>query len=210
MSETTAAATGSAEVAHNLSEAAHGEGEGLEHGATTEAHGGAAAHADPKAIGMDATAWVSLAMAIFIAILLWKKVPGVIGAALDKKIGDIRQHLDEAKKLRAEAEALRAEYEAKVKAAEVEAASMREHAETEAKQILADAKVQAKDLTARRAKMAEDKIAAAERAAIAEVRAKAAEAAANAAAALIAEGHGPTQDKTLVDQTIAGLGTRLN
>ncbi|RJF85463.1 F0F1 ATP synthase subunit B [Sphingomonas cavernae] len=208
MSET--AAHGSAEVAANLTAAEHGQGEGLEHSATTEAHGGAAAHAEPQAVGMDATGWVSLAMAVFLGILIWKKVPGIIGSALDKKIAGIRQHLDEAKQLRAEAEALRAEYEAKVKSAEAEAVTMREHAEAEARQILVDAKAQAKDLTARRAKMAEDKIEAAERAAIAEVRAKAAEAAANAAAALIADGHGAAQDKALVDQTIAGLGKRLN
>lgn len=179
--------------------------------ATTEAHGGpAAGHAEPKAFGMDATAWVSLAMAAFIAILVWKKVPALIGGALDRKIGAIREQLDEAKKLRAEAEALRAEYAARVAAAEADAATLREHAEVEANQILANAQTQAKELTARRAKMAEDKIAAAERAAIAEVRAKAAEAAASAAAALIAQGHGATEDKPLVDQTIAGLGKRLN
>ncbi|MCJ8155793.1 F0F1 ATP synthase subunit B [Sphingomonas sp. LaA6.9] len=208
MSET--ATNGSAEVAANLTAAEHGQGEALEHTATTEAHGGAAAHAEPTAFFMDATGWVSLAVAVFFGILIWKKVPALIGAGLDKKIAEIRQNLDEAKKLRAEAEALRAEYEAKVKAAEAEAVTMREHAEAEAKQILVDAKEHAKDLTARRTQMAEDKIAAAERAAIAEVRAKAVEAAANAAAALIAEGHSATQDKALVDQTIAGLGTRLN
>ena len=87
---------------------------------------------------------------------------------------------------------------------------MRAHAEAEAVQILADANAHAKDLTVRRAKMAEDKIGAAERAAIAEVRAKAAEAATIAATALIAQGHGAAQDKPLVDQTIAGLGSRLN
>lgn len=210
------AVNGSAEVAQNLVAAEHGQGENLQgaptdaHGATTEAHGGGAAHAEPQAIGMDATGWVSLAMLVFLGVLIWKKVPAAINSALDKKIAGIRENLDEAKKLRAEAEALRAEYESKVKSAEAEAVTMREHAEAEAKQILADAKAQAKDLTARRTKMAEDKIAAAERAAIAEVRAKAAEAAANAAAVLIAQGHGEAEDKPLVDQTIAGLGTRLN
>ena len=85
MSET--AANGSAEVAANLTAAEHGQGEGLEHSATTEAHGGAA-HAEPTAIFMDATGWVSLAMAVFLGILIWKKVPGVIGSALDKKIAE--------------------------------------------------------------------------------------------------------------------------
>jgi len=206
MSEATSTAiNGSALVAENL---AHADtAEGLH--ASTEAHG--AAH--PATVSdfiLSPTFLVALAMATFIAILLWKKVPALIGGALDRKIAAIREQLDEAKQLRAEAEALRAEYEAKVKAAEGEAATMRAHAEAEAEQILADAKTAAKDLTRRRAKMAEDKIAAAERAAVADIRAKAASAAAAAAATLIAEGHGPAQDKVLVDETIAGLGNRLN
>ncbi len=196
---------GSAEVAANLSHADTAEGLHT----STEANGGGA-HAVPSALGLNPTAWVALSMAVFIAILLWKKVPALIGGTLDKKIAAIREQLDEAKALRAEAEALRAEYASKVAAAEAEATTMREHAEAEAQQILADAKVAAKDLTVRRAKMAEDKIAAAERAAIASIREKAVNAAASAAATLIADGHGAAQDKALVDQTIAGLGTRLN
>ena len=77
--------------------------------------------------------------------------------------------------------------------------------------IVAQARNDASALIERRGKMAEDKIAAAERAAIAEVRAKAANAAAAAAAKLIAEGHDAGADRALVDQAIAGLGSaRLN
>ena len=201
----TQAAADSAEVAGNLDHA--DSAQGLV--ASTEAHG-SAVHAEPEALGLNPGAWVALSMAVFIAILLWKKVPALLAGTLDKRIADIRAQLDEAKTLRAEAEALRAEYEGKVKAAEAEATAMRAHAEAEAVQILADAHAHAQDLTVRRAKMAEDKIGAAERAAIASVRAKAAEAATIAATALIAQGHGAAQDKPLVDQTIAGLGSRLN
>jgi F-type H+-transporting ATPase subunit b len=52
--------------------------------ATTEAHGGEA-HAKPKALGMDATMWVALAMLVVIALFIWKKVPAMIGAALDRQ-----------------------------------------------------------------------------------------------------------------------------
>jgi F-type H+-transporting ATPase subunit b len=83
------------------------------------------------------------------------------------------------------------------------------HADEEAKGVLAKAEADAAELTARRAKMAEDKIAAAERAAIQVVRTKAAEAATRAAAAIIADKHGAEADKALVDKTISGLG-RLN
>lgn len=186
-------------------EAAHGEltaGVEQPHG---EAHG-----EEPTVAGLGAGWFVALAMFVFLLILVWKKVPGLIVGGLDKQIVAIRKQLDEAKALRAEAEALRAEYDAKLKAAEAEAASMRTHAEAEAKQILADAEAAAQDLTQRRARMAEDKIAAAERSAIADVRAKAASAAAAAAAALIAAKHDAGADRSLIDQTIAGIGTRLN
>lgn len=209
-------APGSAEVAHNLQEAEHGEGMPLrdsgEH-AVTAAEGGVgptgAHHPDPSIFGLDATVWVSISMAVFIAILVWKKVPALITRGLDNQIAAIRTRLEEAKQLRAEAEALRDEYARKIAGAESEAQAMLAHADEEAKAVLAKAEADAQELTVRRAKMAEDKIAAAERAAIQAVRAKAADAAAKAAASIIAAKHDAGADRPLVDATIAGLG-RLN
>jgi len=122
-------------------------------------------HAAPAVFGMDATVWVSVAMLIFIGILIWKKVPALIGGALDKKIAEIREQLDEAKELRVEAEKLKAKYDARMKAADHEAELIIEHANKEAADVVAQAKTDAKDLVARRKKMAEDKISAAERSA---------------------------------------------
>ena len=177
-----------------------------EHAATTEAAEGHGPVAEPTALGLDATAWVALAMLAVIAIMLWKKVPAAIGRALDKKIAGIREQLDEATRLRTEAEALRAEYEAKAAAAGAEAEAMLGRARHEADMIVQQAKTDAAALVERRTRMAEDKIAAAERSAIQEVRAKAATAAAAAAAKLIAEQHDAAADKAMVDRTIAGLG----
>ena len=177
--------------------------------ATTEAPG-AGHHAEPASFGIvDATVWVSIAMAAFIAILLWKKVPGVIARGLDNQIAAIKARLDEAKALRVEAEALRDEYARKIASVEAQAAEMVAHADEEAKALVAKAKKDADELVKRRGKMAEDKIAAAERAALDEVRARAADAAARAAASIIAQKHDAGADKTLVDRTIAGL-SRLN
>jgi F-type H+-transporting ATPase subunit b len=177
--------------------------------ATTEANGGAV-HADPTALGLNATAIVAIAMIVVIIIMIWKKVPAIIGSSLDKRIADIRVQLDDAARLRAEAEALKAEYEAKAKAAAGEAEAILAHARGEADGIVAQARTDAANLIERRGKMAENKIAAAERAAIAEVRAKAAIAAAVAATQLISERHDAGADKALVDKTIAGLGGRPN
>ena len=180
--------------------------------ATTESVGGPEHHAPDPAIGgaggyLNATTIVSIAMAVFILVLIWKKVPAAIGKALDGQIAGIRSQLDEAAKLRAEAEALKAEYQKKIAGAEKEAAALKVRAEEEAAQMIADAKTNAAALVKRRQKMAEDKIAAAERTAVESIRAKAVSAAAAAAGALIAQSHDAAADKGMVDSAIKGLGT---
>jgi F-type H+-transporting ATPase subunit b len=170
-----------------------------------ETHGEAVPHSDPTALFLDPTGWVSAAMAVFILILLWKGVPKLIGRMLDGQIAAIRSRLDEAKTLRAEAEALKAEYQRKLASAEADASAMVAHAEEEAKATRAKAEADAALLVERRARMAEDKIAAAERQAIADIRVRTADAAAKAAAAILAEKHDAATDRALVDRTIAGL-----
>ena len=175
--------------------------------AGTEAHGGGHAP-EPTVLGLSGAWFVSAAMLVVIALLVWKKVPAAIATALDKKIGTIRQQLDEAAQLRAEAEALCAEYQAKAAQAEAEAATMIDRARTEAEGIVRQAESDAAALVERRTRMAEDKIGAAERAAVEEVRARAADAAAAAAERLIRERLDAGADKRLVDATIAELGKR--
>jgi F-type H+-transporting ATPase subunit b len=154
---------------------------------------------------LDSTFFVGVAMAVFIAILLWKKVPSLIARGLDRQIAAIRTRLDEAAALRAEAEALRDEYARKLASVETEVAGMMRQAETESQAILAKAGTDAEALVARRTRMAEDKIAAAERAAVDEVRARAAQAAALAAEQLIRERLDTGADRRLVEQAIQGL-----
>lgn len=166
-------------------------------------------HHEPSALGITAPGFVAIAMLIVLGIVLYKRVPAMIGKMLDAKIDSIRQQLDQASALRTEAEAELAAAKARNAASEADAAAIVAHAEEEAKALLKKAEADARELTKRRAKMAEDKIAAAERTAIAEVRARAADAAAAAAGAIIAEKHGAEADKALVDKTIAGL-SRLN
>jgi F-type H+-transporting ATPase subunit b len=160
-----------------------------EHLATTGAPA-PAEHVEATAFGLDAPGWIALAMIAVIAIMIWKKVPGAIGKALDNKIATIRRQLDEAAQLRAEAEA------------------MIERARTEAKGIVDQAESDAAALVERRTRMAEDKIAAAERAAVEAVRAKAAAAAAAAAEQLIRSRLDTKADKAMVDAAIADLGRR--
>lgn len=185
-----------ADAAQNSTEAGHQAV--VEHGGEN--------HAELSLLGLNPGALVSLAMLVFILVLVFKKVPALIGKVLDSKIAGIRAQLDEASKLRAEAEALKAEYEKKLAGAAAEAEALRARAEEEASQLVDDARTSAAALVKRRQKMAEDKIAAAELTAIADIRAKAVQAATAAAASLIAGSHDARADKILVDDAIKGLG----
>ncbi|NKJ41285.1 MULTISPECIES: hypothetical protein [unclassified Novosphingobium] len=173
--------------------------------ATVEQHAAGHEAAEPTINGIGAGAIVAAAMFVFLLILVWKKVPGTITKGLDGQIAAIRRELADAKALRAEAEALRAEYLSRIANAEKDAAAMLDHARTESSAIVAKAEADTRDIIARREKMASDKIAAAERAAVDDLRATAAAAAAAAAGQIIAARHGADADKVLVDSAIAGL-----
>ena len=162
-------------------------------------------HEEATALGLTAGGWVALAMLAVFGIMLYAGVPKLVAGMLDKQIAEIRAQLDQAKTLRAEAEALRAQYAAKIAGAEADAAAMVEHAKHEAEAIMTHAQAQTSALIARREKMAQDKIGAAERTALADVRATAANAATLAARGLIAENHDAKADKSLIDTAIAGL-----
>ena len=169
-------------------------------------HDGGAAHGEPTALGfITPPVAIALAMIVVIALLIWKKVPGAIGKALDAKIALIREQLEEAESLRKDAEALKAEYEKKAKSADHDRAALIERARHEADAIVAKAKDDAESLIARRGRMAEDKIAAEQRAAVDQLRAAAADAASRAAARLIAERHDAPTDQKLVDQAIKDM-----
>jgi F-type H+-transporting ATPase subunit b len=174
--------------------------------ASTEAPG----HQEAEATfhGITPPMFIALAMLVVIGALIWKKVPGAIGKALDGKIALIRDQLAEAESLRKEAEALKAEYEAKSKSADKDRAALLERAKHEADEIVAKAKTDAEALIERRTRMAEDKIAAEERAAVEQLRSTAAEAAAKATARLIAEHHDAGTDARLVDQAIKEIAGR--
>jgi len=168
------------------------------------AHEGAE-HAEPTAFGIAPGGYVALAMIVVILIMLWAGVPRIVAGMLDQRIAGISQQLDEAKALRAEAEALRDEYARKAAAAEGDIAAMRASAERNAAEIVEKAKADAAAMIARHQSAAAEKIAAAERGAVAELRAKAASAAANAARQLIADKHGEDADRKLADRIISGI-----
>ena len=168
--------------------------------------GQAGVHNEPELLGLAPFQWVSMAMAVLLLVaFLGAKVHKTIAGGLDNKIKAIRDNLDEAKQLRAEAETLREEYAAKIAGAEKDAEAMLANARNEADAIVAKAETDTAAMIARRERMAQDKIAAEERAAVAELRARAAEASTGAAAKLIAQNHDAAADRALADETIANL-----
>ena len=124
---------------------------------------------------MDATFWATAALIVFIALITYLKVPGMITKSLDDRADKIRSDLDEARKLREEAQALLAEYQRKRRDAESEAETIVEAAKREADTLASDAKKKLDEYVERRTKMAEQKIAQAEAQAMQDVKAIAAE-----------------------------------
>ena len=158
--------------------------------------------AEPTAFTLNPGGWVAVAVLLVFALLIWKKVPGAVGRALDSKIALIRDQLSEAEALRKEAEELKAEYEAKAASIDKDREAMLERAKHEADEIVAKAKSDSEALIKRRTRMAEDKIAAEERTAIEQLRAAAADAATKAAAKIIGHRHDAATDSELVDKAI--------
>lgn len=154
--------------------------------------------------------WVAISFVIFIGILLYYKVPAVIAKALDERAAGIRRELDEARRLREEAQALLADYEKKHRNAAEEAQGIVDMARREAEAIAADMRTNLKETLARRTRLAEEKIARAEAQAVNDVRAAAVERAIAAAERLLREKAAGAGGAALVDQSIRDLKTQLN
>jgi F-type H+-transporting ATPase subunit b len=136
---------------------------------------------------MDAAFWALVALVIFLGIVIYLKVPGMINKSLDERAERIRNELDEARRLREEAQQLLAEYQRKRKDAEKEAGELIAAAEHEAAGLVEEARRKTEEFVTRRAAMAEQKIALAETEAVNEVRRSAVDLAVKAAEMLIAE-----------------------
>ena len=154
--------------------------------------------------------WVGLCFVLFLVLLVYKKVPSAIAAALDKRADTIRNELEEARRLREEAQTLLAEYERKQRAAEKEAESIISLAKEEAESLATETRENLKATLERRMKLAEDKIARAEEQALGEVRTAAVNVAIAAAEQIISSKMTPAASKKLVDQSIKDLKGKLN
>jgi F-type H+-transporting ATPase subunit b len=157
----------------------------------------------------DAEVWIAIGMVVFFAILIRAKVPGAAMKALDDRAAKIQAELNEALRLREEAQALLVSIKHEREAAERLGAEIIANAEADAKRMRAEAQVRLEEQIQRRRAMAERRIANAEVQAALDVKAAAAEAAADLAERLLADRlQGMTSDP-LVDRAVANLAGKL-
>ncbi len=156
-----------------------------------------------------ATIWVLVSLVIFLGVCVYFGMPKMMTKMLDDKIAKIGDDLDEARRLREEAQALLAEYERKRKDAEREADDIVAAAQEEADRITEEANASLEDLVTRRTKAVEEKIAQAEAQALAEVRSRSADVAAEAARRILVDQMGEKGDE-LIEQSIKDVGSKLN
>ncbi|MBM3523833.1 MAG: F0F1 ATP synthase subunit B [Alphaproteobacteria bacterium] len=153
--------------------------------------------------------WVAVAFVGFIA-LTWKPISTAIVGQLDARSEKIRKDIDEAQRLREEAQALLAEYQRKHKEAIGEAGQIIARAKSEADRLQRDAKAQLEVEIKRREEQAMQRIAQAEQSATQDVRAAAVEVALNATRRLLEEKLDPAAQARLIDTAIRELPGKLN
>jgi F-type H+-transporting ATPase subunit b len=159
---------------------------------------------------MDNSFWAFVGLLIFLGIMVFMKVPGMMAKGLDARGEKIKADLDEAKRLRDEAAALLEEYKKKRKQAEADAEEIVAAAKRDAETTAADAKRKTEEFVKRRTAMAEQKIAQAEADAVNAVRATAVDIAVAAAGKILGGKADPKLQAELFKQSLGDIKARLN
>jgi F-type H+-transporting ATPase subunit b len=152
--------------------------------------------------------WVVLSFILFF-VIFGKKLWAALTGMLDARAASVRAEIDEAARLKAEAEAMLKEAEATRARAQADAKTLIDGAAAEATRVAEATRAEAEASAKRREQMALDRIAAAQKQAVDEIRTAAAELATIAARQVIAEGLSPESSAALIDQAIAQLPAAL-
>jgi F-type H+-transporting ATPase subunit b len=153
---------------------------------------------------------VLISFLIFIGVLIYAGVPGVLAGALDARAARIKAELEEAKALRAEAMALLGSYEAKQKEVQEQSARIIAQAKEEAQAAAVKAKDDLKQSIARRLAAAEEQIASAEASALRQVRESAISVAIAAAGEVLAKQATAETASASIDEAIAQVGAKFH
>ena len=154
---------------------------------------------------LDASFWVAICLGLFFAALIWKGVHKAIGSSLDERASKIGSELEEARRLREEAQALLDSYHRKQKEAEEQAEAIIVKARKDAEMMAEQARKDLNERLERRAALAEAKIANAEAQALSEVKAKAAQSAVDVAEKILAGNMTAANHNALVKKGIDSL-----
>ena len=157
----------------------------------------------------DPTTWVFIAVVIFLLALLYFGIHKKIAGALDARADVIRSELDEARRLREEAQALLASYQRKQKEAEAQAEEIVKQARSDAENMATQARKDLAERLERRAAQAEAKIANAEAQALGEVKAKAADLAMDAAENILRTKMSAAEKSKFIQDGIKQMGATL-
>ena len=153
---------------------------------------------------------VLIAFILFIGVIFYFKVPGMLSGMLDKRAEGIQSELDEARALREEAQTLLASYERKQREMQEQADKIVAAAKEEAAAASEQAKEDLKASIARRLAAAEDQIASAEASAVREVRDQAVTVAIAAAREVIAKDITAAAGNKLIDDAIGEVEAKLH
>ncbi|HEY2186305.1 MAG TPA: ATP F0F1 synthase subunit B [Xanthobacteraceae bacterium] len=159
---------------------------------------------------LEAEAWVAIAFLIFLGVLGYFGAHKRLVQGIDDRRARIKAELDEARRLKEEAQSLLAGYLRKQQEVEQEAQAIIASAKAEAERLAAEAESKLKELIARHTRIAEDKIKQAEAQAVADVRSAAADAAVAAAQSVLARTVKDNLADNLLTQGIAEVKAKLN
>jgi F-type H+-transporting ATPase subunit b len=157
----------------------------------------------------EAEVWVAIGLVILIAALVWAKVPGMAVKALDARGEKIQAELDEALRLREEAQALLASIKTQREHSEQVAAEMIANAKADSERLRVEAAAKLEDTIKRRQAMAERKIATAEAQAADAVKSAAADLAADLAESVLVARLANLKSDPLIDSGVAQLAGKL-
>lgn len=159
---------------------------------------------------MDASFWAFIGLLIFLGLMVYVKVPGMITKALDGRANKVRDELEEARRLREEAQAVLADFRRKTQNADDEADAIISQAKSEAERMTQEAETALEEMITRRTSAAEMRISQAEAQALKEVRASATDIAIAASEKLLADQAKGATAASLIDDAIADVKERIN
>jgi F-type H+-transporting ATPase subunit b len=158
----------------------------------------------------DPETWVAISFILFLCLLLYYRVPSKLASSLDSRSSAIARELEEARRLRHEAEAILADYRKRLDGVQTEADDIISQAEREAEAYAKEARAAFDELIARRLSLAEQKIKLEEEKARKQIRSQAAELAVAAAEDLLEQKITGKQAENMITVSLERIKKRLH